>query len=75
MASGCTAGGGSGGHGLFLAARMAATNAAARGEPNPVVMSQPVRVGEPGTGPGDTLPSALYCHSRLSVSTPLAAVP
>ena len=64
-----------GGHGLFLAARMAVTNAAARGEPNPVVMSQPGRVGQPGTGPGDTLPSGLYCHSRLSASTPLAAVP
>jgi len=47
---------------VFLAARMAATKAAARGEPNPVVMSQPGRVGQPGTGPGETLPSALYCH-------------
>src|SRR6185437_14052982 len=36
---------------------MAATNAAARGEPNPVVMSQPGRVGQPGTGPGETLPA------------------
>jgi hypothetical protein len=48
--------------GVFLAARIAATNAAARWEPNPVVMSQPGRVGQPGTGPGETLPSALYCH-------------
>ena len=47
---------------MFLAARMAVTNAAARWEPNPVVMSQPGRVGQPGTGPGETLPSALYCH-------------
>jgi len=48
--------------GVFLAARIAATTAAARWEPNPVVMSQPGGVGQPGTGPGETLPSALYCH-------------
>jgi hypothetical protein len=63
------------GYGLFLAARMAETKAGARGEPKPVVMSQPGRVGQPGTGPGETLPSALYCQSWLSSSTPLAAVP
>jgi hypothetical protein len=54
---------------------MAETKAGARGEPKPVVMSQPGRVGQPGTGPGETLPSALYCQSWLSSSTPLAAVP
>jgi len=52
---------------VFLAARMAATNAAARGEPNPVVMSQPGRVGQPGTGPGETLPSAFVLPLTGSV--------
>ncbi len=39
------------------------TSVSARGDPNPVVRSQPVIVGFPAIGPGETLPSALYCQS------------
>jgi hypothetical protein len=34
---------------------MAETNAGARGEPKPVVMSQPGSIGQPGTGRADGL--------------------
>ena len=49
---------------MFLAARMAATNAAARGEPNPVVMSQPGRVGSRRS---TDLATALYYAGREGV--------